>query len=100
MLGPVLRFNATAAAPLYAELADVLNVPGSGDAATRSTAFVDFMLHLMEQSGAPRRLRDVGGNGSESATSGADAMLQTRLLTNNPVEVHEHDALNLYREAF
>ncbi|MCW0351062.1 MULTISPECIES: iron-containing alcohol dehydrogenase [Pantoea] len=100
MLGPVLRFNATAAAPLYAELADVLNVPGSGDAATRSTAFVDFMLHLMEQSGAPRRLRDVGVTEASLPRLAADAMLQTRLLTNNPVEVHEHDALNLYREAF
>jgi alcohol dehydrogenase len=30
----------------------------------------------------------------------ADAMLQTRLLGNNPVEVTEADALALYRAAF
>ncbi|MEH6788817.1 MAG: iron-containing alcohol dehydrogenase [Paracoccus sp. (in: a-proteobacteria)] len=60
MLGPVLRYNARAAAPLYAELADVLGVQGSGDAAARSEAFVRHMQHLMDDSGAPRRLRDVG----------------------------------------
>lgn len=30
----------------------------------------------------------------------ADAMKQTRLLANNPVEVTEADALRLYRQAF
>ncbi|MDI6539629.1 iron-containing alcohol dehydrogenase [Pantoea ananatis] len=100
MLGPVLRFNARAAAALYAELADVLDIPGGGDTDTRSAAFVDHMLHLMEQSGAPRRLRDVGVTEDSLPRLASDAMLQTRLLTNNPVEVHEHDALNLYREAF
>ncbi|MCU7368972.1 iron-containing alcohol dehydrogenase, partial [Pantoea stewartii] len=99
MLGPVLRFNARAAASLYAELADVLDIPGGGDTDTRSAAFVDHMLHLMEQSGAPRRLRDVGITEDSLPRLASDAMLQTRLLTNNPVEVHEHDALNLYREA-
>ncbi|MDE1186466.1 MAG: iron-containing alcohol dehydrogenase [Pantoea sp.] len=100
MLGPVLRYNASAAAPLYAELADVLGVAGSGDADTRSSAFVGHMLQLMEQSGAPRRLRDVGVTEESLPRLAADAMLQTRLLTNNPVEVLEQDALNLYREAF
>lgn len=100
MLGPVLRYNASAAAPLYAELADVLGVAGSGDADTRSNAFVEHMLQLMEQSGAPRRLRDVGVTEESLPRLAADAMLQTRLLTNNPVEVLEQDALDLYREAF
>lgn len=100
MLGPVLRFNAKAAAPLYAELADVLNVPGSGDAAARSEAFVEHMLKLMDESGAPRRLRDVGVTDNSLAMLASDAMKQTRLLINNPVEVREEDALALYREAF
>jgi len=100
MLGPVLRFNARAATSLYAELADVLDVPGGGDTDTRSAAFVDHMLHLMEQSGAPRRLRDVGVTEDSLPRLASDAMLQTRLLTNNPVEVYEQDALNLYREAY
>jgi len=100
MLGPVLRYNSIAAAPLYAELADVLDVPGSGDVDARSAAFVEFMMQLMEQSGAPRRLRDVGVTEESLPQLAYDAMLQSRLLMNNPVEVQEQDALNLYREAF
>lgn len=100
MLGPVLRFNAKAAASLYAELADVLNVPGSGNAHERSEAFVKHMQHLMDESGAPRRLRDVGVTDNSLAMLASDAMKQTRLLINNPVEVREEDALALYREAF
>jgi alcohol dehydrogenase class IV len=100
MLGPVLRFNAKAAASLYAELAFVLGVPGEGDAATRSDAFVQHMETLMDQSGAPRRLRDVGVTDNTLAMLASDAMKQSRLLVNNPVEVREEDALALYREAF
>lgn len=100
MLGPVLRYNAKAAAPLYAELADVMGVPGTGDAVARSNAFVEHMQALMDESGAPRRLRDVGVTDNTLAMLAADAMKQTRLLVNNPVEVGEEDALNLYREAF
>lgn len=100
MLGPVLRFNAKAAAALYAELADVLGVPGTGDAASRSEAFVEHMQKLMDESGAPRRLRDVGVTDNSLTMLASDAMKQTRLLINNPVEVREEDALALYREAF
>ncbi len=100
MLGPVLRFNAKATAPLYAELADVLGVQAQGDAVARSEAFVAHMQRLMDASGAPRRLRDVGVTDNSLAMLAADAMKQTRLLINNPVEIHEEDALALYREAF
>jgi alcohol dehydrogenase class IV len=100
MLGPVLRFNAKMAAPLYAELADVLLGRGLGDAQVRSAAFVAGMERLMDDSGSPRRLRDVGVKEDSLPTLAADAMKQTRLLVNNPVDVGEADALALYREAF
>ncbi|GAB0117113.1 iron-containing alcohol dehydrogenase [Acidisoma sp. 7E03] len=101
MLGPVLRFNMAAAAPLYAELSDVLLGvrPGQDDGA-RSADFVAEMERLMNESGAPRRLRDVGVTDNSLAMLASDAMKQTRLLVNNPVEVTEADALALYREAF
>ncbi|MFN6983846.1 MAG: iron-containing alcohol dehydrogenase, partial [Rhizobium oryzihabitans] len=72
----------------------------NGDATSRSNAFVEHMDKLMVASGAPRRLRDVGVTDSSLAMLAADAMMQTRLLVNNPVEVCEDDALALYREAF
>lgn len=98
MLGPVLRFNATAASSAYAELAEVIDAPHASD--ERSTDFVQAMQVLMDESGAPRRLRDVGVGENMLALLAADAMKQTRLLVNNPVEVTEEAALQLYREAF
>jgi alcohol dehydrogenase len=101
MLGPVLRFNLAAATPLYAELSDVLLGPRPGrEDAARAQDFVEAMERLMNDSGAPRRLRDVGVTDNALALLAADAMKQMRLLVNNPVEVTETDALMLYREAF
>jgi alcohol dehydrogenase class IV len=54
----------------------------------------------MNESGAPQRLRDVGVTEESLPTLAKDAMLQTRLLGNNPVPVTESDALKLYQEAF
>lgn len=100
MLGPVLRFNMTAAAPLYAELADVLLGPSGEGVQARSVAFVDHMQALMDASGAPRRLRDVNVTEDSLPMLACDVMKQTRLLGNNPVDVTEADALRLYTEAF
>lgn len=100
MLGPVLRYNMTAAAPLYAELADVVIGPSEEGVQARAAAFVAFMEDLMDRSGAPRRLRDVDVPEDSLPMLARDAMLQTRLLLNNPVEVDEAAALGLYRLAF
>lgn len=102
MLGPVLGFNMRAAAPLYAELADCVGAETSGanSVEARAGAFCARMIQLMDASGAPRRLRDAGVAADMLETMAADAMLQTRLLGNNPVDVTEADALALYREAF
>ncbi|MBB5700963.1 alcohol dehydrogenase class IV [Ochrobactrum daejeonense] len=100
MLGPVLRFNMAGAAALYAELADLLLDASEGTTEERSAAFVAYIEELMDRSGAPRRLRDVGVTEESLEMLARDAMLQTRLLGNNPVDVTEADALALYREAF
>jgi len=100
MLGPVLRYNMREAAPLYAELADVVMGPSEEGAQARSVNFVTFMEDLMDRSGAPRRLRDCDVTQESLPRLAKDAMLQTRLLVNNPVEVTEADALALYQEAF
>ena len=100
MLGPVLRINAKVAAPLYAELADAVSVPGYASVEERSGAFVTHMLKLMDESGAPRRLRDVEVTDNSLAMLASEAMKQQRLLVNNPVEVTEDVALELYREAY
>lgn len=100
MLGPVLRFNMKAAAPLYAELAEVVLGTVEGDELSRAEQFVEYMQNLMNESGAPQRLRDVGVSEESLPTLAKDAMIQTRLLGNNPVPVTESDALALYQEAY
>ncbi|WP_378943015.1 iron-containing alcohol dehydrogenase [Paracoccus sp. R86501] len=100
MLGPVLRLNMTEAAPLYAELADVVMGPSDEGTQGRAAAFVDFIGDLMDRSGAPRRLRDVDVPQDSLPMLARDAMLQMRLLVNNPVEVDEATALRLYQDAY
>ena len=95
MLLPVLRFNERAAARQYGALAAVV-----ADGTAGSSAFIDAMERLVAASGAPRRLRDVGVTEEALPMLAADAMKQTRLLVNNPVDVSEADALRLYCEAF
>ena len=46
------------------------------------------------------RLRDAGVSEDSLETLAADAMLQQRLLVNNPREVSEADALAIYRAVY
>ena len=100
MLGPVLRHNMQAAAPLYAELADVVLGASRQSVSAKATSFVTFMDDLMNRSGAPRRLRDCDVPADSLPMLAKDAMLQSRLLMNNPVEVTQAHALALYRQAY
>lgn len=100
MLGPVLRFNAPVAAPLYAELAEVIGVSTNAGRHTGADAFIEAMEILMDKSGCPRRLRDVNVTQASLDMLADDAMKQTRLLVNNPVDVQRSDALELYWQAW
>lgn len=100
MLVPVLRFNRSAAAPIYADLADAVLGPAPGDAACRADRFIDRLAGLMRACGLPARLRDAGVPEALLPQLAADAMRQSRLLVNNPVEIDEAAALALYREAY
>jgi alcohol dehydrogenase len=90
----VLRFNASAAAPFYAELADAI-----GCAERSAEAFISAMEALVIETGIPRALREVGVNETHLPMLAADAMKQQRLLVNNPREMTEAFALEIYRAA-
>lgn len=94
MLVPVLTFNLSAAASLYAELAPCVGVEGGAQ------AFLARITELVEGSGVPRRLREVGVTADSLDLLAEDAMRQTRLLVNNPVEVTLADARRLYGDVF
>jgi alcohol dehydrogenase len=95
----VLKFNAEAAAPLYAELAAVMlpGVAGSAQAKTRS--FIEHIESLIAGTGIPSTLREVGIEREGLERMAKDAMLQQRLLVNNPRPVTEADALAIYTAA-
>ncbi|CAB3646370.1 Long-chain-alcohol dehydrogenase 1 [Paraburkholderia phenoliruptrix] len=100
VLPHVLRFNAESAAHLYAELADVV-VPGvSGSAPRKTNALIERLEQMIAATGIPAQLRDVGIAREGLEQMASDAMLQTRLLVNNPRPVSEDDALAIYTAAF
>lgn len=65
-----------------------------------STKFIENLSKLSSNLGLEQRLRDVGisENACESMTK--DAMKQTRLLINNPKEITENDAYDIYKSAW
>ncbi|MBD2837228.1 iron-containing alcohol dehydrogenase [Pseudomonas sp. JM0905a] len=102
VLPHVLRFNAEVAAPLYAELAPL--VLGSklqpGSEAELTDQLILELAAFSERSGLPARLRDAGVPEAMLPRLASDAMLQQRLLVNNPREVSEEQALAIYQAAF
>jgi alcohol dehydrogenase len=63
-------------------------------------ALIERIDCLIEATGIARTLREVGVRLDDLPRMAGDAMLQTRLLVNNPRPVEEHDALEIYRAAF
>jgi alcohol dehydrogenase class IV len=100
VLPHVLRHNLSAAAPLYAELAAIL-LPqaAAGDNRSAAACFVDHLETLAEDTGVPRRLRQVGVAEEDIPILAEDAMKQTRLLVNNPAPITLEDAARIYRAA-
>lgn len=100
VLPEVIRFNAANAGPLYAELAPLLLGQRLRSDADRTEQFIAELADLSPRSGLPSRLRDAGVPEDSLPRLAADAMLQQRLLVNNPREVSQSDALAIYRAAF
>jgi alcohol dehydrogenase class IV len=102
VLPHVLRFNAETAAPLYAEIAaDAFpHLAREDDPQARCARFIEELASLSARIGLAQRLRDVGIPLEALAPMAADAMLQQRLLVNNPRELSEADALAIYRAAW
>ena len=100
----VLRFNAvdTKASKDYAELAPYVfpNIDINKGAQAVSAEFIDKLEDLSKKLGLPQKLREVDIPKEACEKMARDAMKQTRLLVNNPREVTEKDALNIYQSAW
>lgn len=99
VLPHVLRFNAPEAAALYAELAEIVVPAASGSVEARAEALAVAMQQLATVTGIERTLQQVGIKESDLDRLADDAMLQTRLLGNNPRTVTRDDARAIYAAA-
>jgi alcohol dehydrogenase class IV len=99
VLPHVLRFNAGHAAAHYAELAGIIAPGATGTEAARTATFIDAMERLAATVGIATTLRQVGITENDLDRLADDAMLQTRLLGNNPRAVTRADAHAIYRAA-
>lgn len=95
MLGAVLRFNAPQAGALYAQLGRHLG-HGGADEVAACEAFITRMADWGRRLGLPTQLRQVGVQATDLDRLADDAMLQTRLLVNNPRPLTRDDARRLY----
>lgn len=101
VLPHVLRFNNSVAADTYSEIATALfpDLSETSDAADRAEAFAQRLAELSAKIGLQTRLSDVGITESNLPKLAQSAMMQTRLLVNNPRELTETDALEIYKAA-
>lgn len=99
VLPHVLRFNASIAAPLYAELAEGVGLSGTGTS-EKTDAFIKWLVDLTEATGIEMRLRDMNIAENDLPMLAADAMDQSRLLVNNPRDVSQTQAFEIYQQAW
>jgi alcohol dehydrogenase len=101
VLPSVLEFNAPEASDLYAELVELVTgepVPGSSEAKT--DALIAALRQLIDDVALPATLQQAGVDEEDMEMLAEDAMLQQRLLVNNPRDVNYDDALAIYRAAY
>lgn len=103
VLPHVLRFNAEAplASTHYAELArHLLPEQCQGEDRADSAALIGWLQELIADLQLPASLSAMNIEPSALPMLAADAMLQQRLLVNNPRVVEEADALAIYQAAW
>ena len=98
VLPAVLRFNAPSACDLYAELAAIIVPEATGSALARTTTMIETLEELARTLGIATRLREVGITASDLDRLADEAMLQTRLLANNPRVMTRDAAYAIYTE--
>ena len=100
----VLRFNSVDSKTTknYADLAPFVFPEIDSEQGSQAVCkeFIDRLEILSKKIGLPQKLREVNIPKEACKKMASDAMKQTRLLVNNPREVTENDALNIYESAW
>ena len=100
LLPSVLKFNMPANTKRHADVAIALGCePGTNDEETALRG-VEFIYRLAEAVGIPKKLTDLGIPQTAVPGMAKAAMQVQRLLKNNPREVTEQDARNIYNSLY
>ena len=100
LLPSVMKFNAAVSVMRYAEVALALGCePGKDDNETAQRG-VDFIYRLAEAVGIPKKLTDLGIPQTAVDGMAKAAMQVQRLLKNNPREVTEQNARDIYNSLY
>ncbi|MBR0488858.1 MAG: iron-containing alcohol dehydrogenase [Prevotella sp.] len=100
LLPSVMKFNSPANLKKYAEVAVAMGAPvGKNDDETAQNG-VDFIYQLSEAVGIPAKLTDIGIPQEAVPHLAKAAMEVQRLLKNNPREVTEQDAIDIYNSLY
>ena len=100
VLTEVLKFNAPNAKQYYAELMCWLDPKSTGCTDGLCDLFIDHMQNHLDKSGLVLKLKDLNVAENMLEQLASDAMLQTRLLQNNPRELSQQDALQIYQAIY
>ncbi|WP_312103675.1 iron-containing alcohol dehydrogenase [Acinetobacter venetianus] len=100
VLVEVLKFNAPKAKQYYAELMQLMDPRSTGCTDGLCDLFIDHMQNHLDQSGLTLKLKALDIPEAKLPQLAKDAMLQTRLLQNNPREMTEQDAFNIYQAIY
>ncbi len=96
----VLKFNAPHAKQYYAELMCWLDPKSTGCIDGLCDLFIDHMQNHLDKSGLVLKLKNLNVAENMLEQLASDAMLQTRLLQNNPRELTQQDALQIYQAIY
>lgn len=100
VLTEVLKFNAPQAKQHYAELMSWLDPYSTGCTDGLCDLFIDHMQNHLDQSGLVLKLSQLNVPENMLDRLAEDALLQTRLLQNNPRELQFEDARQIYQSIY
>ncbi|NNP74163.1 alcohol dehydrogenase [Acinetobacter defluvii] len=100
VLVEVLKFNAPHAKQLYAQLMQWLDPYSKGSTDGLCDLFIDHMQRHLDESGLNLKLSQLNVPENMLQRLAEDALLQTRLLQNNPREMSKQDALEIYQAIY
>ena len=100
LLPYVMEYNLPASAKRYADVAIALGCERDGDDTLTAKKGIDKIRELIKECGIPATLKEVNIPKEAIPQMAKDAIKIQRLLKNNPREITEQDAVDIYNAAY